>query len=115
MAHPTSPSVTHEGLGRLGRLGKLAAIGCMVAAMGCDSAAAAAPAPTANAAAAPATSSVLASSSSSARVLAMADPGGTTPVDVEVKAAQKWVQRLPRSSDKLIELGRAWVIKARHA
>jgi tetratricopeptide (TPR) repeat protein len=112
MAHPTSPSVTHEGLGRLGRL---AAIGCVIAAIGCDSAAAAPPASTANASDTPASSALVASASSPARVLAMADPGGTTPVDVEVEAAQQWVKRLPRSSDKLIELGRAWVIKARHA
>jgi tetratricopeptide (TPR) repeat protein len=52
---------------------------------------------------------------SSQRVLAMSDPGGTAPVDAEVRAAQKWVERLPRSSDKLVELGRAWVQKARHS
>ncbi|MEJ7731646.1 MAG: hypothetical protein WKG00_20845 [Polyangiaceae bacterium] len=55
------------------------------------------------------------SASSRQRVLAMSDPGGTAPVDAEVRAAQKWVERLPRSSDKLVELGRAWVQKARHS
>lgn len=53
--------------------------------------------------------------SSPQRVLAMSDPGGTTRVDADVRAAQKWVERLPRSSDKLVELGRAWVQKARHS
>lgn len=45
----------------------------------------------------------------------MADPGGATAVDGEVRAAQMWVKRLPKSTDKLIELGRAWVVKARHS
>lgn len=49
-----------------------------------------------------------------ATTLAMADPGGGSAVDGEVRAAQLWVKRLPKSTDKLIELGRAWVLKARH-
>lgn len=52
--------------------------------------------------------------SSSAMALAMAPPGDGSPVDGEVRAAQLWVKRLPKSTDKLIELGRAWVMKARH-
>ncbi len=47
--------------------------------------------------------------------LAMADVPGGTAVDGEVRAAQNWVKRLPKSTDKLIELGRAWVLKARHS
>jgi tetratricopeptide (TPR) repeat protein len=68
------------------------------------------PAETSQAAAQPAQAAT-----SPQRVLAMSDPGGTTLVDAEVRAAQKWVERLPRSSDKLVELGRAWVQKARHS
>lgn len=52
--------------------------------------------------------------SSTAMTLAMAPPGDGSPVDGEVRAAQLWVKRLPKSTDKLIELGRAWVMKARH-
>jgi tetratricopeptide (TPR) repeat protein len=50
-----------------------------------------------------------------AMTLAMSDPGGSMPVDAEVRGAQQWVRRLPKSNDKLIELGRAWIVKARHA
>jgi tetratricopeptide (TPR) repeat protein len=47
--------------------------------------------------------------------LAMADPGTNTTVDAQVRAAQEWVRRLPKSTDKMIELGRAWAVKARHS
>ena len=47
--------------------------------------------------------------------LAMNDPGGSAPVDVEVRAAQEWVRRVPGSTDKLVDLGRAWIAKARQA
>lgn len=36
-------------------------------------------------------------------------------MDGEVRAAQAWVKRVPKSNDKIIELGRAWVQKARHS
>lgn len=65
---------------------------------------------------APAASSAPPSTAPSGSVqatLAMADPGGTTPVDTDVRAAQQWVRRVPQSTDKLVELGRAWVKKAR--
>ncbi len=66
--------------------------------------------------AAPSTTSSAASPEATpATVLAMADPGGAAPVDAEVRGAQQWVRRVPKSNDKLIALGRAWIVKARHA
>jgi tetratricopeptide (TPR) repeat protein len=47
--------------------------------------------------------------------LALVDPSGTQPVDQEVRVAQEWVRRLPKSTEKLVLLGRAWIAKARHA
>jgi tetratricopeptide (TPR) repeat protein len=83
---------------------------CMTVLASCDAEAPAGPAPS--------TSVEAPSSNAPASVpmaLAMADPGGTTPVDTEVKHAQSWVLRMPRSTDKLVLLGRAWVKKARHS
>ena len=96
-------------------IGALAGAACVAALwFGYESKAATLP-PTAGVPGTPAATAQAEDASSPARVLAMASPGGTSPVDVEVRAAQEWVKRLPRSSDKLIELGRAWVMKARHS
>lgn len=52
-------------------------------------------------------------SRSEAQTLALSDPGDTTPIDAEIRAAQQVVEALPKSTDKLVLLGRAWVKKAR--
>lgn len=45
----------------------------------------------------------------------MSDPGGESPVDGEVRVAQQWVSKLPGSTDRLADLGRSWIKKARHS
>jgi tetratricopeptide (TPR) repeat protein len=47
--------------------------------------------------------------------LAIDDPGGNTPVDDVVRDAQKKVKQVPKSDDRTVELGRAWILKARHS
>lgn len=100
-------------------LSRIFALGCVLAA-GCNATPAAAPSDAKESAdvgrAVVASASAPAPvSASPARVLAMTPPEGATPIDAEVRAAQAWVTRVPRSNDKLIELGRAWVQKARHS
>lgn len=48
-------------------------------------------------------------------LLALAPPAGTAAIDVELKAAQRRVQDLPKKADGWVMLGRAWVKKARQS
>jgi tetratricopeptide (TPR) repeat protein len=66
---------------------------------------------------APAASATTAASvpPASARALALAKPGGATPVDAQIGAAQAMIAELPGLRDEWIALGRLWVRKAREA
>lgn len=50
-----------------------------------------------------------------ARVLGLAKPGGVTPVDTQIIAAQQMIEKFPDIRDHWIALGRLWVRKAREA
>lgn len=51
----------------------------------------------------------------SARALGLSKNTGTTPVDVQLEAAQQMLRRFPDLRDSWIALGRLWVRKAREA
>ncbi|HZF49293.1 MAG TPA: tetratricopeptide repeat protein [Polyangiaceae bacterium] len=50
-----------------------------------------------------------------ARALALAKPGGSTPIDREIDLLQRRVEKAPKAVDLWILLGRAWVRKARES
>lgn len=50
-----------------------------------------------------------------ARSLALAKPGGSTPIDREIELLQKRAEKLSKATDAWILLGRAWVRKARES
>jgi tetratricopeptide (TPR) repeat protein len=55
------------------------------------------------------------SSTKTARVLALSEIRGATPVDVQLRAAQEMCKKLPDIRDHWIALGRLWVRKARES
>lgn len=51
----------------------------------------------------------------SARLLALAKPGGSSPVDKEIEQLEQRIEQAPAKADLWILLGRAWVRKARES
>ncbi len=52
---------------------------------------------------------------SEGEALMLADPSGTRPIDAEIRALQKRLQKIAGDPDTTVLLGRAWIRKAREA
>jgi tetratricopeptide (TPR) repeat protein len=96
----------------------LLALSLLVAASGtpaCSKDPKAAAEPAATATASDQAAKAPAQGAASARVLALSKPGGTTPVDLQIEAAQQLLARAPDVRDTWVALGRLWVRKARES